>query len=552
MEDSTNTTPRLPGARAWYCESCDTEVGAMQTLEHLESPLHRLRTESQLPRGELSENWADYDTESEDEEEDREPEQRTSDVDEDDEDDEQHDELSKAMYREGEDKVSAEQEVLGEHRMLWTCDVCSTTLAVSLRDYHLLSRPHILAARRESLSEPLQSTKPGIPTTWSCSLCDVKMAVVYQATHITGKKHLRLASQQNSRPSAYSTPYAPRLSHGSIATGVPSADTLRQTFYCATCAAEFPCSTQNDHHATAATWTCTVCPCTVHTTSQSQHLHSTAHIQATHRTPQKPPRFFCTVCRLSCAHADKAMHLAGTSHRSRASNLGSGQSHVPQSSQVPQSTSTARTTPPAESQQGPVPWFCHLCGENQYSEPRIPHLTQCTATAQRRAVPANPRPAPRQPPPRAGSLYCGICNLSIMPPAMPAHLASKKHSKKAGKTPTIAAVDAVPIVAAPYTTIQGETFYCAACVRTRLAVGLADHVESKQHKRKVAAAVAAGVSLVVVPPVAEIRVSADDVSKDVSIIGDAFYCRVCVCTRKLEGMTDHVRSKKHKRNVRGR
>lgn len=138
--------------------------------------------------------------------------------------------------------------------------------------------------------------------------------------------------------------------------------------------------------------------------------------------------------------------------------------------------------------------------------------TQQNATPPQRNVPADPKPKPvekrnkwTKKPRMDGALYCDVCKAYQPVAEIAAHISSMPHQNKvaaqqqpgpsvdaASSSQALPVSSATPVVATPYMTFTGDSFYCSVCARTRLVKGIVSHVGSKVHRRNIAAAEAAG------------------------------------------------------------
>lgn len=582
-----------PDAIAWHCNICNTPVDVELKIDHLASLEHRRCAVTHSLGGledELTGRYVfgglerqdydgggggvsvggggaegkgkgkqvtveaveDYDEggyryeESESEEENDDDDEETESEDED-EDEEEYEEgeYEEGDYQEGEEGV-------GGNRMLWTCEICTITINVFGREDHVRSREHLREARARA--DRPQTPPPSAPT-WHCAICDEEMTVFHQADHVASKQHLKHLRNQtpayDPRPATPVTfgipghPHSLPPNHDPITPAAikSTAYKFRNTFYCITCAAEFDLSTQDLHLETTETWDCAICPAKIHPAAREQHLRSNKHLAATAPSQSTTELFYCIVCSRTYPLASRAEHLAGESHR--ASSV--VRSLVTEMPMNPGAHTWLRTTEaPMRMTPGPVTQdICYVCKEPLYNELLSSHLVwHCTKTSSSITAPrpsqtapprnnsitpaAGPKPKPKgkgkgkkqsNAPP--GSIYCYICHIHVPRTEMTVHRATKKHIKKAAKiaakiaaraakkaakaTATATATTAKPkpkpkqkpinnldITAAstPYITVSGESFHCKVCGRNRMVAGMTGHVKSNKHKKNLAAALA--------------------------------------------------------------
>lgn len=443
--------PPTTVTRVWDCSFCNITVDTTQTIIHIESPLHRLRAEGPLRVGELAETTGGDGVEefvgSDDEDE------SDSEVEEDgavepdeiveDEEQEEEDELSKAMYRvEGEeDPIPPVEKLLSEPRtgLLWTCDICNTTLDAIGRQHHLNSAAHFKAVRTNIRSRPNQerqpapldeSQYPAPPTTWHCTLCAMTMAVAHQAVHDTGKRHLKLARQQR-----HSQSYQSRPTH------------------------------RNTTGQSASSWA--TASYTAYPVENTDYRNEPIQPQAAHEeysgSPAHSSRFTCTVRQLPSEPTDTVSLVTEPAQHIITAQL--------DSPQVIPAGMAGATSGPFD------PWFCPHCWKRLHSELLGAHLPYCPGPAPKK--PKKPTAHAQKRPPGTGARNRGH--------PKPADQKPKKGTVHVQNLP-----EGTPVLDSPFTALPGNMFSCELCMRTRSMVGMANHVASKLHKHKVASAAGRG------------------------------------------------------------
>lgn len=499
----------------WHCNICETTVDILETVDHIASlqhrdravrhPLGNLADEStgQYIRGTLGGGGGERTATAVDLEEDSSEAEESSDED-------------------GEDDEN--EEIIIGNRLLWTCDICATTVNVFAREDHLRSRPHLRQIRAHSDQPPTPSTNPPTAGSWHCTICNEAMTVFHQAAHLISKPHLKIARihrlEHTTRPATPHTPDHPDhidypLEQYPISpeSARSTSYQFRETFYCITCAGEFDRPTQDLHLDTSELWDCTVCLSTVHPAGRELHLHSELHMAATRRQPIND-FFYCSVCQRVCAQATKAAHLAGAAHQSMAVRQDHAAQYLaqhyavqPAFNPLPQSWAPTPQAPQA------YPVYCYICNQFLFGELLSTHLLWHFTTTTSAPPPVQPTPfhshsaaptprpttAPTAKPSKKNKytkLYCDVCKKHKKASEMPSHTQSKKHLKKAAlialtTAPAATAVHppvaGVPAASAPYITVSGDTFHCKVCARDRKVVGMEAHVKSNGHKKSLAA-----------------------------------------------------------------
>lgn len=405
--------------------------------------------------------------------------------------------------------------------MLWSCDICNTTVNIFARDDHIASRPHIRAARKQAgqKAEPLSPQDTYVPM-WRCALCDEEMSVFLREEHMFGRQHLRLLRKQQSEGRAHSgvpdTPPTPGQEEdsggvyvydGAVEVGMagitfdddpdipPPAFAsyeykLRETFYCITCAAEFDLSLEGDHLADLETWDCALCAKTMHPAAKEMHLQSERHTaMASIYESGHPKDFHCEVCQKSYAPVEREGHLAGMEHRQMAARIELEQRYMKRLHE-PQFAPKPPGPLPHTADKGD-PSLCGLCGESLLCVQLVAHRAwHCPLTGPSR------HPASNTVPESTGTFFCDVCNKGIHPSNKEEHLKGKRHLKKAakkgkGKAKAGSGAAGKP-PKRPYSRkkkkeVPADREYCEVCNKYKRAAGMPAHVKSKKHKRNAAA-----------------------------------------------------------------
>lgn len=370
--------------------------------------------------------------------------------DDDSEEDEDEDEDDSKEEDESEDENGLEP----RSYLLWTCDICNTTLNIFVRDEHLRSRLHL---RNTGGKTHAAYDDPAPPYTWRCTLCAEDMPVFHRADHLASKAHLKAVLQHGPLPDS-STPPTPEELADLPTIGRSSSFDLRETFYCITCAAEFDSSEQAEHLATSAIWACEICTTRLHPAASAGHLDSEAHAAAKRRSKAPEEDFVCSVCDHPYTLSEKEDHLGGTEHRTALARYRLELMYLEQKRQ-------------ADSAGPPI-----------------------------HEIPAVPNPPPKQkkpaPPPPSRS-YCEVCNKYIGLGGMSGHVNGKKHRKKEAAKKTSKPSSTVTtrgqasnweLAGAQHLIISGRNFHCTVCNRDLSVVGMEGHVNGITHLRKMAAA----------------------------------------------------------------
>lgn len=428
---------------------------------------------------------------------------------------------------EEEDESEDENELEHKSYLLWTCDICNTTLNIFARDQHLRSRLHL---RNTGGKTHAAYDDPAPPYTWRCTFCAEDMSVFHRADHLASKPHLKAVLQHG----PLSAPPTPEELADLPTLARSSSFDLRETFYCITCAAEFGSSEQAEHLATSAIWDCDLCATRLHPAASAGHLDSEAHAVAKRRSKAPEEDLVCNVCDCVYTLAEKDDHLAGTEHRTALARNQLEQMYLEQKRQaksagpsIHEIPAVSNPPPKQKGQKVPAPpppsqSYCEVC--NKYigpggmsghmngkkhkkkevakkdSEKRQAEIFRLPI----REIPSETNPPPPKkkkkptPSPALSSPHCEICDKYIGPATtMASHRLGKKHRKQeAAKKTSKPSSNMTPrgqasnweLASAQHIIISGRKFHCAVCNRDRSVVGMEGHVNGITHLRKMAAA----------------------------------------------------------------
>ncbi|KAI5839751.1 hypothetical protein DFP73DRAFT_561044 [Morchella snyderi] len=511
-----------------------------------------------------------------------------------------------------------------QDRMVWTCGICNVTVNIFAHDDHIASRPHIRAAKKQAgeTAASLSAELAYVPI-WRCTVCSEDMSVFLREEHIFGKEHLRMFRKQQPGEGVHlvapDEPPAPDQQedgghpyvYDETFPDIPepcfssSEYMLRETFYCIICAAEFDLSMEEFHLDDVETWECTLCSKTVHPISKEVHLQSERHTIIASIEEAQLEDFHCDICRMFYSPIDEEKHLTGADHLQMVTRVELEQQYMRRMEDLRKKAESSRP-PPA---------------------PALPSTAdkgkgiQTGQDGEEESVAPSTQKGPINQNAPYSFYYCGDCRMSVGMAEKQSHLVSKRHQKKVAKIAKEKAKSAKARAAAGGAAGTGQPptpkapkkkaapkQLCTVCNKQQKVVGMADHVNSKKHKRNLAAQQrAAGPSTQVAPPPpstpmlpqsappgppqparlpltqAALRLVPTQVaprvvpqavpraipnpvprvvprpapatrpalnSPHVTIMGNKFHCKVCGRNRFVMGIEGHLKSRKHKNKLR--
>lgn len=383
-----------------------------------------------------------------------------------------------------------EDEILGGHRMLWKCDVCEITMNIFARDNHLRSRLHIQNARPITLAD-----RQPPPTLWWCPVCDEEMNVFHLADHLAGKQHQKMVSINGAEDS--SLPHLFDILASDEYANLPplarsSSFELRSNFYCITCAEEFDLSEQDLHLEDNDIWVCAPCSARVHLAAREHHLNSEMHMMIVQGVEKD---IFCSVCQQSYKRLEMADHLAGLLHTTMLARTQFEALYLSdkKGSEFPAAPLAGRQLQASgdEETQRTNHWYCDICKHDFYESHCLWHQISTAPAKTKRKREGKAKRAPLE-----GSLYCDVCQKYKKTEGMADHMKSKKHKKKAAakkeKQPPTEPKRKIQATnpGIPYpecVVVSGNSFYYKVCTRHRKVEGMKDHIGSKKHRKGLAA-----------------------------------------------------------------
>lgn len=544
MTDNTSFTS------SWCCDNCDTSVEAGEKINHKALPQHtkssQLGTVQDGPNGssrldgEVADNAEKYDNHEIGQKEDGD--HGEGDID---------GEATKPDEKGEKQEREMREEEGGANLMRWTCNICTVTINIFARDDHLRSRQHVRELRQQSKGPPTPPPQHSPPPTWHCPIYDEGMSVFHKADHLTTNQHLkRLRNQHSENNSDLAIqPGSSILDHPSpipleefpIASE-SSVYKFRNTFYCTTCAAEFDFSMQDNHLDSTDIWDCAGCAASMHPDARDQHLLSDFHLTTINNCEGVIDDFYCVDCKQSYDLALQTAHFTGPAHRTVSSGSGLGRAlpTLPRASKSRAGNSTRITEPVnGTAPQHPSLAFCAICKEWLNKELLSGHLAwHCSNSTGSMMVAKPPQSIhPTNLPILQVSTASATATVTAVRTAEPARLQFVGNANIAAST--------------EYITISGTTFHCKPCGRERQVVGMTSHINTKSHKRSLAAYLA---MLPASPPALEgspiiVPSSQPAVAPSPSAGPEVdSYCTVCK-KHITQSIKQHEKSRKHRLNA---
>lgn len=508
-------------------------------------------------------------------------------------DDEEMDEDDQEQY----DQPDASQ-------LLWSCTVCAITLNIFARDDHLYSRTHARNAKKEQHPETQSRPMDPTPLVWHCKVCDEEMNFFAQPEHLDSKHHLRMLHatvppENGTQSNIAHTSTMPRGEDG-ISPIIPdpiSALAESQTyepsniFYCITCAVEFPLSMQDQHLDN--TKCCDVCGRAIHAEWMEGHLaghekNTDTGVGDNRNLPVDWPS-------AHLGHQNGLGAITGAVSQATVDGTPSSSANVYTRASTVTFTDwrrmVTRFSPPVphtdsldENAERKFISGIHGGGYGvsfDREDPSKPHDRNTTTAERVQKPPGAPAPhsyqpalapqaaATASPDPHAtapeGSFYCEACNKYKSIAGRYGHEKSQKHRKNTAAwqleqqhVPTAyrTAAQQRATVAPPAASVSrtaaaasSDDFYCAVCKKYRKVAGMEGHMKSKKHRKNAGSKPASKKSKKAPGPVPANRTSNQARTPAADAHSGKLYCEVCRKYKSPVAMEQHVKSKKHKRNV---